>query len=73
MIEDIKKELENNIGKKVMIKCNLGRNKYETYNAIIKETYNYIFLVKLDNEVYQEIKSFKYTDVITNTIKIKLK
>ena len=28
------------------VKYNLGRNKYEKYNGIIKETYNKIFLIE---------------------------
>ena len=29
MIEEIKKELNNHLGKEVLIKHNLGRNKFE--------------------------------------------
>lgn len=66
-LEKIKNELNNHIGMGVTIKCNLGRNKHEKYNAIIKEIYSNIFLVELNN---QEIKSFSYSDIITKTIKI---
>ncbi len=69
-INQIKEDLNNHIGEKAIIKCNLGRNKYEKYNVTIKELYNNIFLVKLNNENNPEIKSFSYTDVITKTIKI---
>lgn len=69
-INQIKNELNNHVGKKVTIKYNLGRNKYEKYNVIIKKLYNNIFLVELtlDNNIF--IKSFSYTDVITKTIRI---
>ena len=67
----IKKELEGNIGKDVTIKYNLGRNKIEKYNAKIKELYNYIFIVELKDS--SELKSFMYSDVITNTIKLEYK
>ena len=66
-IEKIKKELNNHLGKKITIKCNLGRNKTEKYDVILKELYNHIFLVELKNE---NIKSFSYSDIITKTIKI---
>ncbi len=68
--QQIKDELNNHIGKSVKIKYNLGRNKYEEYDVIIKELYNHIFLVELYNESKLEIKSFSYSDVITHTIKI---
>lgn len=66
-IDDVKAKLSKHIGNKVTINYNLGRNKFEQYDAIIKEMYNYVFIVELDNE----IKSFSYSDVITKTIKIE--
>lgn len=67
MINQIRSKLNEHIGKKVTIKYNLGRNKYEKYHVIIKELYDNVFLVELNDN---ERKSFSYTDVLTNTIKI---
>ena len=66
-ISKIKKELLEHIGDVVSIKYNLGRNKYEEYEAKIKELYDYVFLVDTDLGV----KSFSYIDVVTKVIKIK--
>ncbi len=66
-IAKIKEELEKHVGEKALIKYSLGRNKYESYQVKIKELYDYIFLVELDQN---QIKSFSYTDIITKTIKI---
>jgi uncharacterized protein Veg len=66
MISKVKKELLNHIGDVVSIKYNLGRNKYEEYEAVVKELYDYVFLVECDNV----IKSFSYIDVITRVIRI---
>ena len=65
-ISKVKKELLEHLGDVVSIKYSLGRNKYEEYEAIIKELYDYVFLVECDNAV----KSFSYTDVITKVIRI---
>ena len=65
-ISKIKKELLEHVGDIVSIKYNLGRNKYEEYEAIVKELYDFVFLVECDNM----IKSFSYIDVITKVIKI---
>ena len=65
-ISKVKKELLEHLGDIVSIKYSLGRNKYEEYEAIIKELYDYVFLVECDNVV----KSFSYIDVITKVIKI---
>jgi len=65
-ISKVKGELLEHLGDIVSIKYNLGRNKYEEYEAKIKELYDYVFLVECDNVV----KSFTYIDVITKVIKI---
>jgi len=65
-ISKVKKELLEHLGDVVSIKYSLGRNKFEEYEAIIKELYDYVFLVECDNVV----KSFSYIDVITKVIKI---
>ena len=70
-IDIIRKELEENINKTLIIKYNMGRNKIEKYHAKIKGLYNYIFTVEIDDT--KTLKSFMYTDVITKTIKIDYK
>lgn len=67
MIGQIRGKLNDYIGEEVTIKYNLGRNKYEKYKVIIKELYENVFLVELNNNCK---KSFTYTDIITKTIKI---
>ena len=67
MIEQIRGKLNDYIGKEVVIKYNLGRNKYEKYHVVIKELYQNVFLVQSINN---ERKSFSYSDVLTNSIKI---
>ena len=65
-ISKVKMELLDHLGDIVSIKYSLGRNKYEEYEAKIKELYDYVFLV----DTSLGIKSFSYIDVITHTIKI---
>lgn len=66
-IKKIKDNIEKNLGNNVKIIYNGSRNKKEEYSGVIKEVYNYIFIVKLDTD---EIKSFNYSDVLTNTVEI---
>ena len=70
-INVIREKIESNLGKEVFIRYNLGRNKIEKYNAKIREIYNYVFVVEVLNT--NEVKSFTYSDIITNTIKIYYK
>lgn len=67
-ITDVKENLNKYIGRKVTIKYNLGRNKFEKYHVIIKELFDNVFLV--EKKETNEIKSFSYNDIITKTIKI---
>ena len=66
--ESIKNALKPHLGKIVKIKYNLGRNKFETYEAKIIKMYNCVFLIELTEN--KSIKSFSYADIITKTIKI---
>lgn len=63
----VKNALLPHLGKTVKIKYNLGRNKYEIYEAKIIDIYNCVFLVKLNNGT---IKSFSFSDIVTKIIKI---
>ena len=46
MIGKVKEELEKHIGEEVFIQYHLGRNKYESYQCVIRELYNNVFLVE---------------------------
>ena len=65
-IEKIKENLNDNLGNKVRIVFNIGRNKTEEFEAIIKELYNFIFIVETETEN----KSFTYSDVLTQTVEL---
>lgn len=66
-ISIIKDNIKKHIGSDILIKCNLGRNKYENYNVKIIKVYNNVFIVEGKNKA---IKSFSYNDIIMKTIKI---
>lgn len=63
----IKNKINSRIGDNVKVVYNGSRNRKEEYSGVISEIYNYIFIVKIDNN---EKKSFSYSDVLTNTIEI---
>ena len=65
-IQKIKDNINENLGNKVRIVFNTGRNKIEEFDAIIKESYNFIFVVETDTEN----KSFTYSDVLTRTVEL---
>jgi uncharacterized protein Veg len=67
-IRMIIKALKRHINEDIMIKYNLGRNKYETYKVKLKELYPHVFTVQ-DNNFF---RCFSYSDIIMKNIKIYL-
>ena len=67
-LEKIKSEVSNLLNKKVLVKVNLGRNKYEYIDGIINGIYPFLFTIKTDNE----IKSFSYSDLLTKSVILKI-
>jgi uncharacterized protein Veg len=70
MIEKIKSNINDNIGNNVKLVINNLRNKSEEYQGIITETYNYVFVIKTNDNV---LKSFSYSDVLTQNIELFFK
>ena len=66
-IEKIKNEVKNMVGKKILAKVDIGRNKYEYIEGVVINTYPFLFTIKTNNE----IKSFSYSDVLTKNIVFK--
>ena len=66
-IEKIKNNIDSKLGDNVKIIYNGSRNNNEVYSGVITETYNYIFIVKVGGD---EIKSFSYRDILTNTVEV---
>lgn len=73
-VSKVRKEVINNIGKRVKIKANKGRHKIDITEGIISETYPSIFLVKLDDTSNDSVKTmtFSYTDVLTKDVQMML-
>ena len=63
-IDKIKKQIYELQNKKLKIKVNIGRNKYEYYEGNIEKIYPNLFTIKTN----KGIKSFTYSDVITKLV-----
>ena len=67
MINVIKDKIDSMIGDNVKVIYNGSRNKKEEYSGVISEAYNFVFIVKLNEN---EKKSFSYSDILTNTVEV---
>lgn len=63
-INKIIKSINELSGKKLKIKVNIGRNKYEYYEGHIKSIYSNLFTV----ETNKGIKTWTYSDVATKVV-----
>lgn len=67
MINEIKKDLKEKVGKEVLIVINEGRSKNTKTKGIIKKLYSNIFIIEIDGTDL----SFSYSDVLTKKIIFK--
>ncbi len=70
-LADIKKALDSNLGKKLLLKANGGRRKTIERSGILAETYPSVFVIELDQEenAFERV-SYSYADVLTETVQI---
>lgn len=69
-ISNIKTELNENIGQKIIIRGAMGRKKFFEEEAVIESTYSNIFIVK--NKEKDTNASYRYTDILTNELQISI-
>lgn len=70
-LADIKKSLDSNLGKRLLLKANGGRRKTIERSGILAETYPSVFVIELDqDENAFERVSYSYADVLTETVQI---
>ncbi|MBO8178318.1 biofilm formation stimulator Veg [Aeribacillus pallidus] len=70
-LSDIKKALDSNLGKRLLLKANGGRRKTIERSGILTETYPSVFVVELDqDENAFERVSYSYADVLTETVQL---
>ena len=69
-IADLRKSIEENIGKKIIIKESLGkRSKPQEKIAVIENTYQKYFRVKFEEA--DRVGSYNYTDLFTKSVEVK--
>ena len=69
-ISNIKTEIKENIGQKIIIRGAMGRKRFFEEEAVIESTYPNIFIVK--NEEKDTNASYRYTDILTNELQISI-
>ncbi|NLX62630.1 MAG: Veg protein [Tissierellia bacterium] len=72
-LDRIRKNVEDCVGKKVILKANKGRKKTTIREGILEEAYPSLFVVKISNQ-YDSVRrvSYTYSDILTETVEITI-
>ena len=69
-ITDLKTDIGEMIGQKIVVRGSLGRSKSFEKEATIEKTYPNIFVVKYNDN--DRSVTYSYTDVLTRTIEMQV-
>lgn len=69
-IANLKTDIGEKIGQKIIIKGSLGRNRPFEKQATLEKVYPSIFIVKYDEN--QRNVTFSYTDILTRTVELQV-
>ena len=67
-LSEVRKNIEECVGQKVLLRGSLGRNKSFEKEGTLLNTYPNIFVVKMDDT--QRNVTYTYTDVLTKTVEL---
>jgi len=71
-LDEIRQNLESNVGKKVKLRANRGRRRVIEAEGIIENTYPNLFVVKLNQDSAVRRMSYTYVDVLTETVELTI-
>ena len=69
-ITNLKTDITDKIGQKIIVKGALGRSKFFEKEATIEKTYPNLFVVKYDDE--ERNVTYSYKDVLTRTVEVEV-
>lgn len=67
-ITNLKTDINEMIGQKIIVKGTLGRSKFFEKEATIEKAYPNLFIVKYDEN--DRNVTYSYTDVLTRTVEV---
>lgn len=67
-ITNLKTDITEKIGQKIIVKGALGRSRFFEKEATIEKTYPNLFVVKYDDE--ERNVTYSYKDVLTRTVEV---
>ncbi len=72
-VNEIRTEVEKNVGKEETLKADKGRKRIVTKSGIILDAFPSVFTIKVNNAFDTErTVSYSYSDVLTSTVKLQI-
>ncbi len=72
-LSEIRRNISQYKEKEVIIKADRGRRRSINKEGILDETYDNIFIVKIQESEQERHLSFSYADLLTDSVELKLK
>ena len=69
-LEEVKQKISSLEGNSIKLRINRGRNKIESFEAIIESVYPSVFTVKVNEEKQLPSQTFSYYDVLCGDVVI---
>lgn len=69
-ITNLKTDITDKIGQKIIVKGTLGRSRFFEKEATIEKTYPNLFIVKYDDE--ERNVTYSYKDILTRTVEVEV-
>lgn len=69
-ITNLKTDINEKVGQKIIVKGTLGRSKFFEKEATIEKAYPNLFIVKYDEN--DRNVTYSYTDVLTRTVEVEV-
>ncbi len=72
-LQEIKDAITSLKGKHVDMEVNHGRKKIVKYHGVIENIYQSVFVVKIEDDLFDGKKSYSFTEVLCGDVKIAQK
>ena len=72
VLAEIRRDLENYVGKRVRIRANKGRRRIVEREGTLEKTYPNLFVIKLDEEYQNRRLSYTYADLLTAMVEVSV-
>lgn len=71
MLNAIKKDIDEHVGEKVLLKANSGRRKVVVREGVLEKTYPNIFVIRVEgSDNTTRTISYSYSDILTQTVQL---